>query len=44
MTDVTVNHPSLRAALACRLHRRAVVSGSIVLPAVPGMIDNVVTM
>ena len=44
MTDVSVDRPSLRAALTRRLQRRAVVSGSIVLPAVPGMIDDVVTM
>ena len=39
-----MTEPSLRPAMARRLHRRAVVTGSIVLPAVPGMIDDYVTM
>jgi hypothetical protein len=30
--------------MARRLHRRAIAGGSIVLPAVPGMIDDYVTM
>ena len=36
--------PALRAAMARRLHGRAIVSGSIVLPAVPGMIDDYMVM
>ena len=34
----------LREAMARRLYRRSVVSGQITLPAVPGMIDEYVTM
>lgn len=36
--------PVLRQGLVRRLHRRAVVSGSLVLPAVPAMIDDYVEM
>jgi protein-L-isoaspartate O-methyltransferase len=39
-----MDNPSLRPAMARRLYRRAVATGSIVLPAVPGMIDDYVTM
>lgn len=35
---------ALREALARRLHRRSVVQGEVTLPAVPGMIDEYVTM
>jgi len=40
----TVQPPLLREAMARRLYRRSVVSGQITLPAVPGMIDEYVTM
>ena len=33
-----------RDALARRLYRRSVVSGSVTLPAVPGMLDEYVSM
>jgi len=36
--------PSLREALTQRLHRRAVVTGQISVPAVPGMLDEYVAM
>lgn len=36
--------PSLREAMTARLHRRAVASGQITLPAVPGMLDEYVEM
>lgn len=43
--EPTSHEPSaLREAMARRLYRRAVVSGEIRLPAVPGMIDEYVTM
>ena len=35
---------ALREAMKRRLHRRGVVSGSIVLPAVPNMVDECVAM
>ena len=35
---------SLNAALVRRLHQRAIVSGSMVLPAVPGLLDEYVNM
>jgi SAM-dependent methyltransferase len=45
------NHPAaainptvLREAMARRLYRRSVVTGSITIPAVPGLIDHYVTM
>ena len=38
------NDVDLRAAMVRRLHSRAVVSGSIVLPAVPAMIDDYMEM
>ena len=38
------NDADLRAALVRRLHSRAVASGSIVLPAVPAMIDDYMHM
>ena len=40
----SVNPSTLREAMARRLHRASVVSGQINLPAVPGMIDEYVTM
>jgi SAM-dependent methyltransferase len=36
--------PTVRSAMTRRLHRRSVVNGSITLPAVPGMIDQYMTM
>jgi SAM-dependent methyltransferase len=36
--------PTVRGAMTRRLHRRSVVNGSITLPAVPGMIDQYMTM
>lgn len=39
-----VTASTLREAMARRLYRRSVVSGSITLPAVPGMIDEYVSM
>ena len=39
-----VDPMSLREAMARRLYRRSVVTGEITLPAVPGMIDEYVTM
>ena len=41
---ISVNPTLLREAMARRLYRRSVVSGQIALPAVPGMIDEYVTM
>ena len=38
------DNPRLREAMARRLYRRAVVTGEIKLPAVPGMIDEYVSM
>ncbi|WP_242453434.1 class I SAM-dependent methyltransferase [Mycolicibacterium sp. P9-64] len=40
----SVDHTRLRESLARRLHRRSVVTGQITLPAVPGLIDEYVTM
>ena len=40
----SVNPTLLREAMARRLYRRSVVTGQITLPAVPGMIDEYVTM
>jgi 2-polyprenyl-3-methyl-5-hydroxy-6-metoxy-1,4-benzoquinol methylase len=37
-------HASLRPAMVRRLHRRAIASGSIALPAVPGMLDDYVSL
>lgn len=39
-----VNRAMLREAMKRRLHRRGVVSGSIVLPAVPNMVDEYLAM
>ena len=39
-----VDPMSLREAMARRLYRRSVVTGEITLPAVPGMIDDYLTM
>ena len=41
---ISVNPTLLREAMARRLYRRSAVSGQIALPAVPGMIDEYVTM
>ncbi len=41
---ISVNPTLLREAMARRLYRRSVVTGQITLPAVPGMIDEYVTM
>jgi len=41
---ISGNQTLLRKAMARRLYRRSVVSGQISLPAVPGMIDEYVTM
>ena len=40
----SLSRPVLHDAMARRLYRRAVVSGQIRLPAVPGMLDEYVTM
>jgi len=41
---ISANPTRLRQAMARRLYRRSVVTGQITLPAVPGMIDEYVTM
>ena len=40
----SVTASTLREAMARRLYRRSVVSGTVTLPAVPGLIDEYVTM
>jgi hypothetical protein len=40
----STNPTTLREAMTRRLHRRSVVTGQITLPAVPGMIDEYMTM
>ena len=39
-----MDNQAMRAALTRRLHRRAVVNGRVSMPAVPGMIDEYVSM
>lgn len=41
---MSIDATGMREALARRLHRRAVSSGQMTLPAVPGLIDEYVTM
>lgn len=43
-TPLQATDPALRASMGRRLQRRAVASGQIRLPAVPGMLDEYVTM
>lgn len=42
-TEASLDQTALRAAVTRRLHRRGVVRGEIVLPAVPGMVEEYVT-